>query len=213
MTKVFSKADLLAHHSEAENYPFKELNGGELPLRRLTDPQWSAIEELQSTGVKMTGAPEFDEDGNARPGANTGMEVDIQAQARAAGAARRKVVMWGLAFQDENGKYVPMSKNDVDEIRDPGLIAAIYNKVLEISGVGEEAGKNAERFRPDREGRGDSDAASAGDEAGGEPAGSDTSSDGVPSDSSSEGEGPDGGGQEGGSGPAHAAAGPDEYAA
>jgi len=201
VTRLISKAALLAHHSEAEEYEIevggrdeveydeegaetgREHVGGDyyaLPLRRLNDRQWGQIEEMQSRGVHIKGSPDFDDEGNPVAGQGTEMDIDIQEQARSGAQARRMAVAWGLAYEDDKGNPIKTKPEEVGEIRDPGLVAAIYDKVMEISGVSEEAQQNAARFRKDEDGSGDGDAPSDGDEDSGEPSGGDAATDGVP---------------------------------
>jgi len=130
--------DLILGKETVHDTYIEELNGT-LPLRPLTDGEWSQVQNLQRKGMKLKTAPM--EPGKARTQKpEVGFEFDLQEFSQAEYAADLLIVKFGVVIPGG------LTDTDIKNMK-AGAPAAIARKILEITGVKKENIEQIKSFR------------------------------------------------------------------
>ena len=158
-----TRADLLAGTKRVEYVYFEELDG-EIPLRPLTDGEFSRVEAIKASGgMTMTAKPQAVKGNRATVDASSmEINVDMEKLAEKGFEADCQAVAYSMA----DGAAWTVA--DVRQLSPPGIVAKIAAKVYEISGATPAGAKEAEFFRQNGGG-----ADAAGADPDGTPAGAD----------------------------------------
>ena len=116
------------------HYEFVEELNGELALAPLTEGQYSQIEAIKGSGIKMKGRPVMDKDGNPdfeKISENLEMEMDLENMTRNDFEAEVLAVAYSLS----GGTGEHWTVDDVKSIRPPGIVSRLAKVVFKISGV------------------------------------------------------------------------------
>lgn len=147
--KTLSKRDLMVKAHQVEE-PYFERAGGTIPLRRLTSNELAQMEELQSSGVSLSGDQGGGSDGMK-------MSVNVAKSVNGEALARHRAVALALSVNGET-----WTTQEVGDLPDGQLVRDIANKVYELSGAAQAQQEAAKSVRQDAGGGADSVAQSPG---------------------------------------------------
>ena len=117
MSKI-TKADLLNGVDNIKSEYFEEA-GGELEIKPLSAGQWAQVQECMSQGVERVGEE---------------LKVDASKAQKGQAGAKFTAVSYGLSVNDR------WTTSEVEKLK-PSLVDALYNRILEISGLKDEVQK------------------------------------------------------------------------
>ena len=122
--KRLTKADLLQGKDAVEYIYFEDL-GGEIPLKPLTDGQWSQIRTIKFSGLTAKGKP-----GTKNPD----IEYDMSKIRENAHEAAALAVSYSIA------DGATWTVNEVKNLRPAGIVEKIAAEVFRITGVSPDEG-------------------------------------------------------------------------
>ncbi len=122
--KRLTKADLLKGKESVEYVFFEELDG-ELPLKPLTDGQWSQVRAVRFAGMKAKGKP-----GSSDPD----MEFEVGKLREQSFEACALAVSFAIADGET------WTVDDVKRMRPAGIVEKIADEVFRITGVSPDEG-------------------------------------------------------------------------
>jgi len=115
------------------HYEYVEEWNGEVALAPLTEGQYSQVDSIKASGIKMKARPQMDSKGNpdfASMSESMEMEFDLEQVNQNDFEADALAVAYSLAGAGEH-----WTAEDVKSFRPPGIVAKLAKVVYKISGV------------------------------------------------------------------------------
>lgn len=158
-----NKAAILNGRDQVYYEYFEELKG-ELELHPLTEGQFSQVAALRATGQKLSGKAMMGADGDidrTATTANLELTIDLQKAQEMEFEADALAVAYALSSRHET-----WTDREVKQMRPPGIIKKIAQRVYKISAVGPQQIEQVRSFRDEHRGASDGDTTPGGDPAG-----------------------------------------------
>lgn len=128
----FTKAAILQGANRVETVSIPGV-AESIPLKPLTDGQYSEIEQIRTKGMVVKGNPERS--------ADVTMDIDLEVSTRQSHLADVKAVYYSLATEEK------WTEEEIEAISPPGIVSKIAAEVYRISGV--EQIDKVKKFRKD----------------------------------------------------------------